>query len=72
MDNKFYLDLIEKGKILNNGVIRFVIPCKPLAIQSHNDSLYEFIKQNDYKLINLIYFDRFKKLIGYVKRREIT
>lgn len=71
MDNSTYLKLIKEGKKLENGVIRIVIPCSPLAISSHNESLHKFIKQSEYKLINLQYIDRFKKLIGYVKRRDL-
>ena len=71
MHNKYYLDLIENGKKLKNGVIRIIIPCSPLEIKSYDESLYKFIKQSEYKLINLQYHDRFKKLIGYVKRRDL-
>ena len=70
MDDKFYIDLIENGKKLENEVIRIIIPCNPLAIRDHNDSLQKFLKRNNYKLINLQYHDSVRKLLGYIKKEK--
>ena len=70
MLDKEYIELIKNGKKLENGLIRLIIPCDPLAISSHNESLQDYLKRNGYKLINLQYHDKVRKLLGYVKRRD--
>ena len=71
MNKVLYKDLIENGIKLDNGTIRIIIPCSPLAIKYHNDGLREFLNNNiGYKLINLQYHNRVRKLIGYVKEEK--